>query len=128
SGSLHAVTSVVYLTAENERALPFDHLFQRRPLARLVRDGTLLHGSFGVVPQVPWGEGAPWTTEQFLRNAVFDAAANKPTQVLRSKRIRDPSGSFKQRKRKGRKGGSGLSRRRTCYAPCSVDFSPPSFD
>ena len=27
------------------------------------------------------GEGAPWTTEQFLRNAVFDAAANKPTQV-----------------------------------------------
>jgi len=28
------------------------------------------------------GEGAPWTTEQFLRNAVFDAAANnEPTQV-----------------------------------------------
>jgi len=28
------------------------------------------------------GEGAPWTTEQFLRNAVFNAtASSEPTQV-----------------------------------------------
>src|SRR5438552_2109036 len=54
SHSVHAIASVLHGASEDERALEAAYLFRGGSLAELVRDGVVLHGSSGVVPQVSW--------------------------------------------------------------------------
>src|SRR5438132_3579327 len=54
SHSVHAIASVLHRAPEDERALEAAHLFRSGSLAKLVRDGIVLHGSSRVVPQVSW--------------------------------------------------------------------------
>src|SRR6266540_1100431 len=51
-GALHSVAAFLYRSPGDEGAFETDHLFERRTLAQLVRDGALLHGAPRMVQQV----------------------------------------------------------------------------